>query len=385
MPTSVENKIISNTKIIIDKYKTAAKKSGENFNIFKILNLTSNEVRTHSAFLAEILSKNGSHEMDNVFLNEFLKIIKFNSTFNINSYTVEVEKYIGLINENFDEGGRIDIILTDNEGNSIIIENKIYAGDQYKQLKRYYNFNPKAKIIYLTLDGKSPSKDSLQDIPPDSILNISYQTEILKWLEECKTISKDHNILRESLAQYIYLIRHLTHKTPNLDMENEIFKLIADTKEDFNAALKIRDSFNSMLNRMQSTFIEQMMEKNNVLYKTFNKGDFTFKSLQAEDEDGLFVGIIVSKDNLIGIKNQHPLLMEISDKLKKEFPFSYSNHNYLGWITPLGNKIRYDDLSLEKKYELYANKDFREKELNTIFTQTELYLTRAESIINSTV
>ena len=81
--------------------------------------------------------------------------------------SVEVEKYIGRQSDS--EGGRIDIYLTDGK-HSIIIENKIYAGDQHHQMLRYWNYGMSQKgddmeksfvLIYLTLDGCSPSKDSL--------------------------------------------------------------------------------------------------------------------------------------------------------------------------------------------------------------------------------
>ena len=117
----IESKIIANVKNISKKYLAVAKQSGENFNIFKILNLTSNEVRTHSAFLAEILSKDGTHEMGNVFFVKFLETLKLDCLFNTKSYKVEIEKHIGFINDNYDEGGRIDIILTDDKNNSIMI------------------------------------------------------------------------------------------------------------------------------------------------------------------------------------------------------------------------------------------------------------------------
>jgi hypothetical protein len=253
MDLLIEN-ILSETNKVILKYDEVAKKSGENFNIFKILNLTSNEVRTHSAFLAEILSSNGSHEKGNSYLKEFLKIIKLDFNFNIEYYSTEIEKHIGFINDNYDEGGRIDIILTDNNNNCIIIENKIYAGDQSKQLKRYYNFNPKAKLVYLTLYGDPPSKDSLDGLNPDIIQNISYSNEILSWLENCRDISINQNALQEAINQYIHLVRFLTNKSTNTEMEKEIFELLLENKAKFISSLKISNSANALLDIMHKDF-----------------------------------------------------------------------------------------------------------------------------------
>lgn len=46
---------------------------------------------------------------------------------------------------------------------AIIIENKIYAGDQEYQMLRYYNHSKTyadSRLIYLSLDGKTPSNFS---------------------------------------------------------------------------------------------------------------------------------------------------------------------------------------------------------------------------------
>lgn len=37
------------------------RKRGELFNIFNVLDLRTNEVRTHSAFIAELLNPDGNH------------------------------------------------------------------------------------------------------------------------------------------------------------------------------------------------------------------------------------------------------------------------------------------------------------------------------------
>lgn len=380
MDLLIEN-ILSETNKVILKYDEVSKKSGENFNIFKILNLTSNEVRTHSAFLAEILSSNGSHEKGNSFLKEFLKIIKLDFNFNIEYYTTEIEKHIGFINDNYDEGGRIDIILTDNNNNCIIIENKIYAGDQSKQLKRYYNFNPKAKLVYLTLYGDAPSKDSLDGLNPDIIQNISYSNEILSWLETCRNISINQNALKEAINQYIHLVRFLTNKSTNTEMEKEIFELITENKEKFISSLKIGSSTNALLDIMHKDFLSKMIASNQSLYKTIQHNGFIFNFHQGEDNDGLFVGVSVTEKNVLGVINKHQFLIDIGVKIKKEFPFSFSNNNYLGWITPLGNKTKYDYLDNGLKFELYTDQNKLALTLNDITFKSEAFLSRVESII----
>lgn len=51
------------------KYKEIFEKTGENFNIFKILRIETEEVFTHSRFLCELLNPKGSHGKGSLFLN----------------------------------------------------------------------------------------------------------------------------------------------------------------------------------------------------------------------------------------------------------------------------------------------------------------------------
>ena len=51
--------------------------------------------------------------------------------------------------------GKVDIVIKDSsEQNIIVIENKIYAGEQHDQLLRYHKSFPKGKLLFLTLEGR---------------------------------------------------------------------------------------------------------------------------------------------------------------------------------------------------------------------------------------
>lgn len=103
-------------------------RDGSRFNIFSILNVSSNEVRLHSNFIAELLNHKGTHSFRNefckLFISQLLPFEKNNivANFNFENYNVEVEKSTGLINQNYTSGGRIDILITDNQKRRIIIE-----------------------------------------------------------------------------------------------------------------------------------------------------------------------------------------------------------------------------------------------------------------------
>lgn len=121
---------------IIRQYSKIAELTGENFNVFNILGLTTNEVRTHSAFIAELLNPNGSHGKKDTFLSLFLQQMEIKDFYSEDARVV-VEKHVGFISSDTTEGGNIDIIAIDKDNRAVIIENKIYAPDQPSQLLRF--------------------------------------------------------------------------------------------------------------------------------------------------------------------------------------------------------------------------------------------------------
>jgi hypothetical protein len=244
---SLEN-LLEKIAIINQKYEEMAKISGENFNVFSILNLTTNEVRTHSAFIAELLNPKGKHGLGNAFLKEFVDIIKRKLQqasmegslpkfeFVPEECTkVAVEYWLGSKTES--TGGYIDILLTGTGNNHLIIENKINAGDQKNQLLRYHSFNENAPLIYLTLNGKAPSDWSTgkDENVLQNILCISYRDEIYQWLETCHKIAVNHPLLRETIKQYLNLIKILTHQTMETKEREEIIKEIAKSESQMKA------------------------------------------------------------------------------------------------------------------------------------------------------
>src|SRR5574344_593196 len=97
-----------------DEIKKQQYDRGELFNIFSVMNAESDEVRTHSSIIAELLNPNGSHGLHDKFLKLFLTIVGYNdeqiSSFVLEKTVVETEKSIGEISVDYTMGGRLDII-----------------------------------------------------------------------------------------------------------------------------------------------------------------------------------------------------------------------------------------------------------------------------------
>ena len=272
--------LLTHISAINMKYEQIAEITGENFNVFKILGLTTNEVRTHSAFIAELLDPKGSHGCKDAFLKLFVEKLRsiindqtneskekgnqildrINKFIGSDKCKANVEYHIGEINEEKTVGGRIDILLRDHnnhDNHEIIIENKIYAYEQENQLIRYYNYNKNAPIIFLTLYGGKPnSANGLKEF--EHFLCISYKEDVKNWLEQCLKETINKPLLRETITQYINLIKHLTNQTMNDIMKNEMIKEIIKSSENILAAIEIANNIDNIKNVIFSNFFKSL-------------------------------------------------------------------------------------------------------------------------------
>lgn len=245
-------KLFAAVNAISKKYENISQITGEGFNVFKILKLDRAENRTHSAFLAELLNPKGSHGQGDTFLKFFTeKFLNENVAFDTPSANVSVEKHIGFMNAEKTEGGRIDIAIKDNRGNEIFLENKIYAVDQKNQLLRYHNHNKNAHLFYLCLEGGVVDEISCGNLEETKHFQvISYKKEIIEWLNECKKEAVSHPILRESITQYINLIKYLTGQTINETMNKEIIDALIKDKEALSASFTIANTVDAACDKL---------------------------------------------------------------------------------------------------------------------------------------
>lgn len=222
---------LSRLNLILEKSKIKRQDSaqrGEQFNIFHICGIEHYET-SHSTILAGILNPNGNHGQGDTFLKAFLESVSnpiWLSEFDTKTASVKTE---------YDtSNGRIDILITNDKNQAIIIENKIYAPDQPKQLIRYDKFAQKTfhkgnyAILYLTLWGDEASKESAEGVTYQCI---SHRTTILKWLDKCMQLSVQRPLIRETLIQYSNLIKELTNQTMEDLNKDEFLKIMMENSQ----------------------------------------------------------------------------------------------------------------------------------------------------------
>lgn len=218
----------------------------------------------HSYFLATLLRTKIDGKP--VFLQLFLDLLnqKFNFTCTSQSFAkptaIQTEYDIGPIQPDYLSGGRIDLLLQGTD-DTLVIENKIFAEDQPKQLFRYYRAFPQSKIIYLTRLGQQPSPDSVYQLEEEggTYYCLSYEQDILRWLKACTDAAACADVpnepLKMALAQYRQVIENLTGQGEQKEMNDRIIQLATADEKNFISALHIAENFN----KIQNEFIRQKL------------------------------------------------------------------------------------------------------------------------------
>lgn len=371
-------KLLNEIRIALKQNREIEKLSGENFNLFVLLEKHKDEVKTHSAFISELLNPEGSHGLGSVFLELFFKMLidnkclKENAINNLDNTKVEIEKYVGNI---LDINSRLDIYIS-NKNLQICIENKIYAKDQEKQLERYSDFLNRDKLkdnllIYLTLFGNEYLDSNL--VKDTDYICLSYKKEILHWLEECLKESVQYPILRETIAQYIILIKKLTNQLISDKMSNQIQNIILS---DIESAEAIKNQFDSALEKITKDFKTRIINELNEYFSDYNITCYSnswrnFSSIFIKSKDKEFeIGI----ESFNGQGHDNNLFIGAIDFKKKSKERRYIKGGWIdGTIEPI-----WDKQNLFHKLQSFANGNdlVKEKIINEVLQITVDYISR---------
>lgn len=375
--------LLGNTKSVIAHHREKEILRGEKFNVFSILKMETKENETHSAFLCELLNPEGSHLKGNLFLKLFLKTIG-NETIDIKTAKVKTEHAIGLVNNDEKTGGRIDIYIWDKYNNTISLENKINASEQEFQIERYCNHNRnKNTVYYLTKEGKVPESCGNFIIDKDFFI-LSYKLQIQQWLEECMKEAVDAPILRETIKQYLLLIKKLTN-TMNHTEKEELFDVILKNHEA--AALvasNFRNAVGSLIEKVRLKVYEQLQDRLNDRFKVYlgNGVDKRYAQvwlkIKGKEENKIFFGIqsfAIDADDFIDGLYIGIFIME--GLYKPEYSFiGEKNSNWWSAIRQIsdynGLRVKLSDSNTLK--HLNGDEDFLNGFVSHIVTETIKYL-----------
>ncbi|MFS7887162.1 PD-(D/E)XK nuclease family protein [Helicobacter pylori] len=253
------------------------------YNVFSALMSESDEVR-HSKILYSFLDPMGGHYQKDLFLKAFLKVCHLEK-FGFNSADTKiVEKEVTT-----NGSKRMDLFLSD-WFKHIILENKIYAGDNKNQISDYilgvvkdYQVKDAQDIcvLYLTKEECLPSQNSLGDFKLDesnaklfykgnneNILklenleqgilfkNLCYEKEIKEWINKCLEEVANLHDLSVFFKQYDKLLDKLYHKEPN--MNSELHKIM---EVNYEIAKGVAENFNPFRAKKVVEFLAQAKEQ----------------------------------------------------------------------------------------------------------------------------
>ena len=263
------------------------------FNVFTCLLEKHDEVKLHSRFIHSLLDINGAHGQGDFFLGLFLKECKLDK--------LDDDEGMDLKNcRVHKEYNNIDLYMTDGSRH-IIIENKIYAGPQDRQIERYIETikeeNPddddlsgNLVVVYLSLDRDGPHKDSLgkyeivkneigkeideaKEAEKYKFLSIHYDQEILGWIRSCKTQVSNITNLSIGLTQYEEVILSLYGRKEDKLMN---LKDYIEQHHEGNELAVVRNlrEVNREYARLRESYIQQVLKESRKLLDEKITGDW---------------------------------------------------------------------------------------------------------------
>ncbi|GHV58420.1 hypothetical protein FACS1894182_10670 [Bacteroidia bacterium] len=246
--------LLNQVAIINKKNAEILDATGGRFNMFQICGVNHYE-NTHSAIIAEFLNPKGSHGLKSLLLKCFIETL--GQDFTVKNFDCE---NADVKTEHSTNEGRIDIFIKDNQNHALIIENKIYAGDQQEQLQRYKKYaeqygEKNYQIFYLTLFGDNASEQSAGSI---EYLLISYKETIIEWLEKCISIAARFPMVRETIIQYINHLKQLTNQDMDTKNKEEIVELLI---KNLDAAQAIYQNYDAIFETLAKKFFNPEMKK----------------------------------------------------------------------------------------------------------------------------
>lgn len=218
------NDLIARYRDFLQMWYKNDQSEASRFNLFSILRIDWMERRVHTPFLTELLNPQGTHSQGALFYKEFIRTVLPNQEIfeNINT------KYLYVKDEEGIKNGYIDIFINHKDKVNpfiIIIENKILAVDQEKQLSRYYENlkrrpgidSDRMRILYLSPIEGLPSEHSIEkelreELREKGILIIiSYRDHIIKWLRCCNELVKAPKV-HSSITQYLLTLESICNE-----------------------------------------------------------------------------------------------------------------------------------------------------------------------------
>lgn len=147
---------------------------------------------------------------------------------------------------------RLDIYVEFEQG-AIGIENKPWAGDQWKQLTDYANWlsraSPEGNFMLVFLSNRDPSEDSISEgarakLEEDSRYARLDYSQVIDWLQAGAEKTQSLTV-RLFIEQLILFVRLSINQELDMDELNEVSKTIVDSDQNIEAAFHVQRALGS--------------------------------------------------------------------------------------------------------------------------------------------
>lgn len=231
------------------------------FNVFTTLLKAHDEDRLHTGFLHGLLDPQGLHDCGPLFLNLFFETLKEKPPVGHEGEeaVADVQKVKSgwTVSKEIRKQpfGEIDLLF-EGPKMGIVIENKIWAGEQEKQLKRYSDYltgrYDESFLFYLTPFGKiSQTAEGVK------YFRISYQKHILGWLEKCLQATYAFIPINQALLQYRAVVKQILGEPNDPAIMEEATKFVLNNSD----IIRYRQSIWNATEEARRRFLDDLAEQ----------------------------------------------------------------------------------------------------------------------------
>lgn len=389
--------LLDEVKNIIKTNEDEINKTEKGFNLISILGMENNERYTHSNIIAELLNAKGSHTFGNKFFELFLEQVGI-SNFDITDYHVITEEYFPNVKCGDEESMRtfLDIVIKErNTGRVILIENKIWAKDQFEQLERYYECHKDkiVKLFYLnvhqydytfSLENLERELNEVEENEMQKIKkvyqSISYETIIKNWLANCIVASSEKPYVSKQIEVYYQTILKISNQNIYKKMSEDIKNKITENIENFETASEIANSYYDIKKVIIYEFRKELYSQ--IQNREIKINDEAILGCVFDDEncnEKLYLGFELkgnwSEELKLDVKNH---LQKICEK------FEYnSNDNWFFWVDTNNSTLMHSNFKNLSTVEVLSLKNDKQeiienvkKHFDSILKQIELEFTK---------
>jgi hypothetical protein len=375
--------LLKDTSVIRKSCEERYREEGTAYNVFKAADISEREVPMCN-ILHDLLNPKGLHYRKSVYLERFMDMVVI----------PHIKKAVGLdLSKEFklskaevirecptDKGKRIDIVISDKKV-FIPIEAKIGTPDSQKQLTDYATFsktmNPSnlpIPVLFLTRGGHKSEKarENKEYVP------ISFERDIVSWLEACLEKTEKVEPVKEIITQYIKAIKSFCGIMEDNEMAKKVIDLIIDSDDNYEAALKIRDAVQELINldfdkKLREIFKDQILKRVKKMFPNHDAKKYTDDRLWivVELNNGLTFSVTSDVKTFV-VEKADPRKKvdstkkkEIHEKMSGLLPDEFNekeNKIWKGiWASTNGRhpdiiEEKNDDMYMYKLYQIYLKK-----------------------------